>query len=232
MKPFFTYYGGKYRIAPHYPAPKHKTIIEPFAGAAGYSVRHYTHDVILVDASPIICGTWDYLISASQEEILNLPDIPHDLTVDDFDLIQEQRWLIGFWLNKASTGPRKSPGLWMRQGTRPNSHWGPAIRARLANQVEKIRHWKVIQGDYSASPSTEATWFIDPPYQKQGVLYPKKVDSFAELGSWCLERSGQVIVCEAEGADWLPFEPFREHKTVEGKRGGKRFREGIYYREC
>jgi hypothetical protein len=31
--PFWRYYGGKYRAAPLYPAPRHKTIVEPLAMA-------------------------------------------------------------------------------------------------------------------------------------------------------------------------------------------------------
>ncbi len=34
MMPFFTYFGGKWRGAKHYPEPKHSHIIEPFAGSA------------------------------------------------------------------------------------------------------------------------------------------------------------------------------------------------------
>ncbi len=30
---------------------------------------------------------------------------------------------------------------------------------------------------------------------------------FVALGSWCQQRLGQTIVCEYEGADWLPFVP-------------------------
>jgi len=33
LKPFWQYYGGKWRAAPHYPKPRHDTIVEPFAGA-------------------------------------------------------------------------------------------------------------------------------------------------------------------------------------------------------
>ena len=36
--PLFCYFGSKYRAAPHYPKPLYPHIIEPFAGAAGYSL--------------------------------------------------------------------------------------------------------------------------------------------------------------------------------------------------
>jgi hypothetical protein len=32
LRPFWRYYGGKWRAAPRYPAPRYDTIIEPFAG--------------------------------------------------------------------------------------------------------------------------------------------------------------------------------------------------------
>ena len=69
MKPFFTYYGGKYRAAPKYPAPRHETIVEPFAGSAGYSVRHFARDVRLYDVDPIIVGVWSYLTRTPADEI-------------------------------------------------------------------------------------------------------------------------------------------------------------------
>jgi len=40
LRPFWRYYGGKWRAAPSYPSPRCETIIEPFAGAAGYSLRY------------------------------------------------------------------------------------------------------------------------------------------------------------------------------------------------
>ena len=40
LRPFFCYYGGKWRAAPKYPPPEHDTIVEPFAGAAGYATRY------------------------------------------------------------------------------------------------------------------------------------------------------------------------------------------------
>ena len=54
LRPFIRYYGGKWRAAPLYPAPMHSTIIEPFAGAAGYSMRYPDRDVILVERYPVI----------------------------------------------------------------------------------------------------------------------------------------------------------------------------------
>ena len=54
MKPFFTFFGGKWRAAPRYPLPIHNVIVEPFAGAAGYSVRNHQKKIILIENGSII----------------------------------------------------------------------------------------------------------------------------------------------------------------------------------
>ncbi len=75
MRPFFTYYGGKYRAASRYPKPQGGVIVEPFAGAAGYSVRNYhpATRVVLNDLDERVAATWTYLTRAASEEIMRLP---------------------------------------------------------------------------------------------------------------------------------------------------------------
>lgn len=76
LKPFFTYYGGKYRAASRYPKPQPgSVIVEPFAGAAGYSVRNYhpATRVVLNDLDERVAATWKYLTGATSEEIMRLP---------------------------------------------------------------------------------------------------------------------------------------------------------------
>src|SRR5690348_5384455 len=58
LMPFFSFYGGKWRAAPKYPAPLYDTIIEPFAGSAGYAVRHYEKRVLLCEKDPVIAALW------------------------------------------------------------------------------------------------------------------------------------------------------------------------------
>ena len=71
MRPFFGFYGGKWRDTPkYYPAPDHDTIVEPFAGSAGYSVRYADRNVILGEKDAVIFGVWDYLIRVPAHEIL------------------------------------------------------------------------------------------------------------------------------------------------------------------
>ena len=75
LKPFWQYYGGKWRAAPRYPAPRFDTIVEPFAGAAGYSCRYPDRKVVLVDKYPVIAGMWRYLIRVSAAEVRRIPEV-------------------------------------------------------------------------------------------------------------------------------------------------------------
>ena len=230
MWPFFSFYGGKWRSAPRYPAPRHGVVIEPFAGSAGYSVRHAGRDVVLIERDPAIAALWRYLIAASPSDILALPLLGPDDTVDDFNLSPAEKTLIGFWLNKGAASACRRPSAWMRSGVRPKSYWGQEIRGRIAAQVGKIGHWTVIEGDYSQAPDVEATWFIDPPYVGAGSLYrySAKDICFPSLAEWCMARKGQVMVCENEGADWLPFSPFIVAKSTPGSRGKSKSREALW----
>lgn len=96
LKPFFTFYGGKWLFAPNYGEPQHNTIIEPFAGSAGYSLNYYEHDVILVEKDPIIYSVWSYLISASSDDVMSLPEIDETTIIRDLDIHPGAKNLIGF----------------------------------------------------------------------------------------------------------------------------------------
>lgn len=229
IKPFFTFYGGKHRVSGKYPIPKHSNIIEPFAGSAGYSCRYDQHQITLVEKDEKIFSLWKYLINVTQKEIRSLPLLIEG-SVEDLNICQEAKYLIGFWLNKGAAQPCKTPSSWMRGGLRPNSFWGENISQRIANQVDKIRHWKIILGDYSLVENYKATWFIDPPYILAGNHYKhgsKSID-FVELSRWCKSRIGQTIVCENEGAEWLDFQPFETIKSNPSARGKSYSKEVIW----
>jgi hypothetical protein len=215
LKPFFTYFGGKYRIAKKYPQPVFETIIEPFAGSAGYSLRFPNKKIVLCDKDEIIAGLWNYLINVTESEILGLPENITDLR--DMKLTQEQKWLIGFWLCKGHERPRPFASSWMQSKLRPNSYWGTSIKFRISNQLKFIRHWKTIHGSYEDLENIEATWFIDPPYIRAGKKYRQNKICYSELGGWSKEREGQVIVCEQYPADWLPFQDVCNAKSINGK---------------
>lgn len=210
LRPFFKYFGSKWRVAPKYPAPVHTKLIEPFAGSAGYATRYPSLDVTLCDLDPTICGVWDYLIKVKPSELMALPDLKKGESTLDLVLPTEAKDLIGFWFMSGAASPGRTPSTWVLGGTHPTCFWGDTIRRRLASQVHHIRHWRVRNCSYSdLVPSQVATWFVDPPYVHHGKHYRKssKDMNFASLADWCRALQGQAMVCEGAGADWLPFEP-------------------------
>jgi len=242
LKPFFTFYGGKWRVAPHYPAPMYGTIVEPFAGSAGYSMRYPDRKVVLVERDPLIAATWRYLLRVTPAEILSLPDIRNDQTVDDLVVCDEARLLIGWWLNGGSAQPKKRPSAWMRRQAENGGEgwttgggqlsWSARVRERIASQIHAIRHWTLIEGDYEQAPAVKATWFVDPPYRGAGKHYRYSDVDYGQLAQWCGMWPGQVIVCENVGADWLPFQPWRDIKASDARHGGKVSREAFWVRGC
>jgi len=211
---FFSYFGSKHRLARRYPPPRHDTIVEPFAGSAGYARRHYNRKVVLVEKSAALAACWRYLIGASVSEVMRLPDLKEGMSTADLDVCLGVRTLIGLNIQAALGRPAKHSSSW-------GSDWNAVQRARIAGGLARIRHWQIIEGDYTLAPDVEATWFVDPPYEVEGYQYDGQCQAkhldFAALSSWCRSRRGQVIVCENEGAEWLPFKRFARqvggHKT-------------------
>jgi hypothetical protein len=217
LKPFWRYSGAKWRMARLYSPPTFPTLIEPFAGAAGYSLTYPDRSVVLVEKYPIVASVWRYLIGVGESEFKRIPRVSH---VDELPgwLPQEARWLVGLRFCAGDSRPRAKASRW----TAPDA-WLDS----LAWQLGEIRHWKVIEGDYSRAPDLNATWFIDPPYQVAGgadrrpgargrVRYPFGSDGidFVALSGWCQSRAGQVIVCENVGASWLPFKELCRAQTA------------------
>lgn len=209
IRPFWRYYGGKWRAVEwgHYGEPRHNVIVEPFAGSAGYAMHYPDRDVVLVERNPKVAAVWRWLIGASPSDVLALPPtIDRDVT--EYDLPDGPRWLLGFWCNSAAAAPMRTPSAWMRSDKGAAFGWRPALRGRIARDVLRIKHWTLIEGDYTQAPDVTASWFVDPPYiGKAGSHYPcgSQAIDYAALGAWCRTRRGQVVVCEGEGASWLPF---------------------------
>lgn len=198
----FSYLGSKSKIVHLYPAPLYDTIIEPFAGSARYSLRYFDRNIILYDKSEYVVKVWEYLIAASKQDILGLPLIKDGETVNNYNLTDAEKWLIGFCLTRAKSVPRI-------RGYGRNS-WGKD-RQRIADNIHKVNHWKVFQQSYTEINHffKAATWFIDPPYQfAQKTTTEKYLHwevKYNELRDFVYSRLGQVIVCEGEYSDWLPF---------------------------
>lgn len=205
--------------ARYFPAPHQDLVVEPFAGSAGYSLFYDCRRVNLYDIDPIICGVWDYLLNVEPEEIFSLPNMPEvGDNVDNYRLPQEAKWLIGFWLNRGSSQPKKSRTAFGTRHDRAQLLWGPAAKQRIVAQLPIIEEgWTITEGSYDRASDEEATWLIDPPYRDKGRYYRHSFDAFENLATWSRRRRGLVMVCEQAGADWLPFEPLGSFKSTKGR---------------
>ena len=232
LKPFFSYFGSKYRIAPRYPKPDYPEIIEPFAGGAGYACRYPHLKVSLYDTDPAVYGIWNFLINdADTKYIQSIPDEVNDVDKDLARFPDAVKYLVGFWLAKGSATPRKTIGEgWNKKWTAMGYKWfwGPFVKQRIIDQLPSIRHWKIYNEDYSKAENRSATWYIDPPYAGNcGQSYKKKGLDYPKLATWCQSRKGQVIVCENQEATWLDFKPLVNAATITGQlKDGKRTRKG------
>lgn len=218
----FSYYGSKSKLAHLYPAPKHDRIIEPFAGAAAYSCRHWDKEVLLYDADPITAEIWRFLLSPTCRAWLGRipPTVTAGQLVTDVLPPDSPIGLIRFCQATGSVGTQGATGIHntiTKFGVRPWSRLPDKMRYWLP----RISHWRFQEADYREVPNQVATWFIDPPYANEaGMRYRTQIkndgdDPYLALGDWCRERQGQVIACENYGATWLPFLPLVPRRGVQ-----------------
>ena len=208
----FNYYGSKSKIIHLYPTPKFDKIIEPFAGSARYSLRFWQKDILLIDKYQTVVNVWNWLKQCSEKDILGLPKFEIGMNLNELNLSNEEKMFLGFFAGQGSLEPRMkvSPMAKHSFDTTPNRY------KNIANNLFKIKHWQIKQGDYKDLMNENATWFIDAPYQFGGEHYKfnnKNID-FMQLSEWCKQRNGQVIVCENTKANWLPFKSVRKIQGV------------------
>ena len=206
----FYYYGRKKQIAKYYPEPNCATIIEPFAGAASYSLygENWRKRVILVEKDPRVAGLWQWLIEeATVSDIRKMPDLKTGDYSSDFLHIIHAATKMAFKFKRIKVTPVLE------------RNWEISKRI-FENNLFKIKHWKIICGDYSEAPDIEATWFIDPPYKGDsgmGYGYGSNLIDYDKLAIWAKKRKGEIIFCEGEEGDYLPFKPLILLKGVAGK---------------
>lgn len=238
MKQFFKHFGSKARLANQLPPPRFKTIIESHAGSAAYSVAHATpaHDVLLYDTDERICTVWEFLIGASETDIMALP-VEHFLKggdLRDLNLDRPRFLLIQKWLAISGTHSYKlAPCLLADIRGNAGNVWSEPVRARIAQQVSQIKHWKIFCESYDCAPDIEAHWHTDPPYQGNAhgfANYKCKPPDYEKLAEWCRSRRGDVTVHEQHGATWLPFETLKaKHATSRTLDGARIYAHEVYW---
>lgn len=190
-------------------------IIEPFCGAAWYSVNYAHKDVWVNDRYDVIYNIWNWLINkADKDFILDNLDYHIGDDISELDVPDEFKDLLGFCINTGSSTPKNIVQKWVCQ-SKTDYNWASTTNfqlKRVANQLHRVKHWKCSDFDYRDIPNIEATWFIDPPYQHGGKYYKLNTIDYSDLREWCQSRKGQVIVCENTSADWLDFKPLSKIK--------------------
>lgn len=218
IKAPFSGYGSKSKIAHLYPKPQHNLIIEPFCLTGSYSWLHRKdHEVWLNDLDSRTFSMWKFLTSPDASDIVReyVPDHVDVGTRISTLIPAEFTGLQELCRAEANQGTQGAKGVHDQVTSMGAKCW--KVRRKLLEVIPEVRNWKVTNHPYEALMNVEATWFVDPPYiGAAGHRYrlgSSQID-YEHLGWWCLNRRGQVIVAEGEGADWLEFQPF-EHPRVQ-----------------
>ena len=215
--PFMKVFGSKWGASRkhRYPAPKHNTIYEPFAGGAGYSCTHYDKNVILRESCFELSKLWGWLINtAKPSDIAEIPILKPGTNILEIGLTEGQALLAKWWqrTNNHSTITWVTSSWCNKPG-----QWTANTRARISEEVEAIKHWKV--GEHTGP----CTVFCDPPYQFNYRYGQPSLDyqALAKEMKAAKKIGSQVIVCEAVGKNGeLPkYLPFKEsHSQVTSRR--------------
>jgi site-specific DNA-adenine methylase len=214
----FYYYGRKKQIAKYYPSPNFEAIVEPFAGSAAYSLHgnHWKKNIFLVEKDERVFEIWKWLIEeATPLKIKNLPDLDIGEKSSEFLHIIHAATKMAFHYKTIKVTPVLA------------RNWEISKRY-MSENLFKIKHWSILNGDYTLAPDLEATWFIDPPYKEdagKGYRYGSQLIDYKKLAAWSQKRKGEIIFCEGNCGDYLPFKPLLDLKGIAGKTS----KEVIYY---
>lgn len=221
--PLFKWFGSKWLSSKTLPAPQHDQIVEPFAGGAGYSLRHAHRKVLICENNPYIFQLWSWLISeATEVAIRDIPlGLPEGTDIRTLGLSKGQQLLLKNWQRTNNVGHCWTISKW---GHLPGQ-WTASTRARVAEEFQCVKHWKVWSDGLAilrAWADKPATWFVDPPYQ-YNYQYGQAPIDYQELSQMVQALPGQKIVCEAvcqkTGAipSWLQFKNFGSRITSRRK---------------
>jgi hypothetical protein len=110
--------------------------------------------------------------------------------------------------------------------------WDIKSRKNISDNIFKVKHWIIINGDYSIIKNIKATYFIDPPYNSEGgtkYKFNSKSINYDKLSRWVLSRNGQIMACEDSNLKkkYLPFKRLSKKKFKTA--GIKSTKELLYY---
>lgn len=220
----FKYFGSKFSRAKVYPTPTHSTIIEPYAGGAGFSLNYSDRNVIISENNEEVFSLWKYLIEeCSSSEILEIPlDLPIGTEINSLALNPGQKLLLKYWQRTNNLSKCSTISVWGNK----NGQWTKGTRSRLAIEISYIKHWilhpsaEIVFDLYSNR--SDVSWFVDPPYEFN-YRYASKTFDYNQLATNVKRCNGEVIVCEGEGKEgevptYLPFVPLYTNKIRYTKR--------------
>ena len=216
----YSHFGGKAALAHLYPPPRRGLIIEPFGGGGGYALRYADHDVWLNDIDGDTFALWTFLTGgrASLEYLRMLPRYvivgqPVDDLMDWSAVPPGLYQLVQSLVSCATYGTK---GRRTRVSPLAAPRWPMAVR-RVERVLSRVAHWKITNLSYDQLPNLDASWFVDAPYRCEAgerYKYPASEIDFEHLAAWCMDRFGQVTVCEQAGANWLPFVPLTQRRRA------------------
>jgi hypothetical protein len=236
-RPLVKWFGSKWAHSAYMPKPIGDVVIEPFAGSACYSTRHFRKDVILAECHNALRETWKWLTGpASRAEIESIPvELSVGADLRQMGLSSGQELLLKHWQRTNNVSNCFTVSPW---GNKPGQ-WTESTRSSVANAVEQIKHWRIeregfdlLEGPLAADPAV--TWFIDPVY-KYNYNYGIKNFGHGRLAAAVNNIRGFVIVCEATcpktGAkpDYLPFHKFSKMITSRRAAGANNYSEELLY---
>lgn len=204
----FSYYGAKTKIINLYPEPIYNKIVEPFAGSARYSLKYFDKEIILYETFEKVFKIWEYLLQATEKDILSLPDVNTGDNIKDYKTITDvERWLIGYHVFRGSARPCYQ--------VRDSCNWNKD-KIRIANNLYKIKHWKIFNEDGLNHEWKDATYFVDPPYMVQSHKYNHYKMDYNRIKEK-LKGDAQFIVCGNSNDTWLDFKPLIEMRGTNKK---------------
>jgi hypothetical protein len=222
--PLFKWFGSKWLSSKTLPAPKYDSIVEPFAGGAGYSLRHCEKQVTICESDPHVYALWRWLIEeATEEAIRAIPiGIKEGTGIRTLGLSVGQCLLLKTWQRTNNVGDCWTISPW---GNKPGQ-WTANTRARVASEFGAVKHWQVWSDAFLVLRMADAcyrTWFLDPPYEFNYQYRSKAKLDYVELANLIHKLPGQKIVCEAvcqktqAVPTWLPFREWGSRITSRRK---------------